>query len=51
MTGYVDVKFDGPVAIVTIARGRNEINTEFVGQINSALDKVLRYRPTSINML
>ena len=40
--GSIDVHFDDEIAVVTIKRGENRINTSFYEELNKALDEVER---------
>ena len=40
--GSIEVHFDDEIAVVTIKRGENRINTSFYEELNKALDKVER---------
>ena len=40
--GSIEVRFDDEIAVVTIKRGENRINTSFYEELNKALDKVER---------
>ena len=41
--GQVTVDFQGNVAILTMDRGENRFNMNFMDAMHEALDKVLRY--------
>ena len=39
--GQIRVHYDDDVAVITMDRGENRINDEFIEQMNSALDQAL----------
>ncbi len=49
LTGSIDVRFDGEVAILIMRRGQNRINDSFFDGMEKALDKVERYVPADRN--
>ena len=44
MAPPIDVRFDDDIAIITMQDGRNQIDMEFVKNMSTALQQVIRYK-------